>query len=217
MMIDQAESWHRGDHRVLYRAHVVALEEDDVTSPSGELLRREFCSHPGSVAVLALDDQARVAVVHQYRHPVQTRLVELPAGLLDVPGEAPLAGAQRELAEEAGLAADDWAVLADFCSSPGISDEVTRIYLARRLHQRARPDGFDVQGEEVDMGLAWVPLDDLLDVVRAGAVCNTALVLGVTTLRLAMADGVVDALRPGDTPWPMHDRVQQLKTERGDA
>ena len=210
MLIDRDEAWPLIDRRVIHRGHVVALLEDDITSPSGEPLTREMVSHPGSVAILALDDQSRIAVVHQYRHPVEMRLVELPAGLLDVDGEPPLPAARRELAEEAGLAAADWRVLVDFANSPGITNEVGRIYLARNLSSVPRPGGFETHGEEVDMGLTWLPLDDVLAGIRAGQLHNLSLVLGVQALCLAMRDDAVGALRPGDAPWPMHDRVRSL-------
>ena len=197
MLIDRDEAWPLIDRRVIHRGHVVALLEDDITSPSGEPLTREMVSHPGSVAILALDDQSRIAVVHQYRHPVEMRLVELPA-------------ARRELAEEAGLAAADWRVLVDFANSPGITNEVGRIYLARNLSSVPRPGGFETHGEEVDMGLTWLPLDDVLAGIRAGQLHNLSLVLGVQALCLAMRDDAVGALRPGDAPWPMHNRVASL-------
>lgn len=217
MLTDEPEVWRRLARRVIHRGHVVTMLEDDVASPSGEPLTREMVHHPGSVAVLALDDDDRVAVVHQYRHALEMRLVELPAGLLDVDGEPPLAAAQRELAEEAGLAADDWRVLVDFCCSPGITDEVGRIYLVRGLRPAPRPHGFTVHGEEVDMGLTWCPRTQLLDAIRAGQVHNVSLVLGVTALSLAELDGTIDALVPGDAAWPLHDRVAQLKPGSADA
>ena len=217
MVPDKTEDWPTHGHRVLAQGHIVALEEDDVTSPSGEVLTREYVAHPGSVVILALDEEDRVAVIHQYRHPVQTRLMELPAGLLDVDGEPPLTAAQRELAEEAGLAASDWRVLADICSSPGITDETTRIYLARGLAPAPPPRGFVPHGEEVDMGLEWVPVGEFVAAIRAGQVNNVATELGVMSLALAQADGVVDELRAGDSPWPMRDRVVQLKARRADA
>ena len=216
-MIDQAESWPRRSHRVKYRGIVVTLAEDELTSPAGEPLTREFIDHPGSVAILALDEQGRIAVVHQYRHPLQMRMVEPPAGLLDVPGEAPLAAAKRELAEEAGLGASDWRVLVDFCSSPGISDEVARIFLARGLGPVPRPAGFKAHAEEADMGLSWLPLADGLAAVRAGQVHNVALVLGLNALGLARAEGRLDQLPPGDAPWPIYERVCDSRNERGDA
>ncbi|MCL2490120.1 MAG: NUDIX hydrolase [Propionibacteriaceae bacterium] len=217
MIADQAEEWSTSSHRVLGQGHIVTLQEDDLKSPSGEALTREYVVHPGSVVIVALDDQDRVAVVHQFRHPVQMRLVELPAGLIDVAGEPPLLAAQRELAEEAGLAGADWRVLADFCSSPGISDEATRIYLARGLTPARRPDGFTPHGEEVDMGLDWVPITQITQAIRAGLIHNAATALGVTTLALARCEGDLDNLRPGDAPWPMRERILAVKAGRGDA
>ena len=73
--------------------------------------------------MVAVDEADRVVLVHQYRHPVGQRLWEIPAGLLDVPGEDPAAAAARELAEEAHVQAADWRVLADPFSSPGMTTE----------------------------------------------------------------------------------------------
>src|SRR5206468_11802323 len=80
---------------------------------------RELIDHPGAVAVLALDDEERVLLIRQYRHPIHARVWEIPAGILDMDGESPLVAAQRELGEEADLAAERWNVLVDFQNSPG--------------------------------------------------------------------------------------------------
>jgi len=213
-LIDKTESWQVVSHEVLAKAHIVALSQDVVYSPSGEAMVREMISHPGAVAIMALDEQGRIAVVHQYRHAVRMRLVEPPAGLLDVAGESALAAAQRELAEEAGLAADDWRVLVDFATSPGISDEVLRVYLARGLRSVPRPAGFEAHGEEVDMGLEWLPLSDAVDGVRAGLYHNVTFCMGSQALALALAEGAIDKLRPGDAPWPMRQRVLDAKQAR---
>ena len=84
----------------------------------------------------------------QYRPALARRLDELPAGLLDVHGESALVAAQRELAEEAGLAAEQWDVLLDLATSPGFSDEAIRIFLARGLHDSGELDGFEAEHEE---------------------------------------------------------------------
>jgi len=213
---DAEEHWAtHGRPELLAQGAVTSLSRDTITSPEGETLVREFLRHPGSVIIIAQDDDDRIAVVHQYRHPVGMRLIEAPAGLLDVAGEPAWDGAKRELAEEAGLAADDWRVLADYVSSPGISTEVGRIYLARGLHQVGRPAGFAVHGEEVDMGLAWVSLDEVIAGIRAGLVDNVALAYGCTALKLALLDGTVDRLRPADAPWPAHEVKQRLDAARG--
>ncbi|MCL2316299.1 MAG: NUDIX hydrolase [Actinomycetia bacterium] len=199
---DAPEAWPVSRHTELARGAVAAFDEDVITSPEGQRLSRQYLRHPGSVAVIALDDDDRVAVVHQYRHAVAARLVEPPAGLLDKAGEPAFDAVRRELAEEAGLVATDWRVLVDFVSSPGISQEIARIYLARGLTHTGRPDGFTVEGEEADMGLDWVGLDDIMAAIRAGRVNNPALILGCTTLKLALAEDTVDDLRPADAPWP---------------
>ena len=136
--------------------------------PTARSSRRDYQVHPGSVAVLALDDAGPgPACSRQYRHPVRHKLWEIPAGLLDVPGENPLHAAQRELYEEAHVKAEDWRVLADVYTTPGGCDEAVRIFLARDLSE-AEGERFEVSEEEADMELARVPLDELVRGVLAG-------------------------------------------------
>src|SRR5688500_12067891 len=140
----------------IYAGRVMALRADDVLMPSGRVAVREIVEHPGAVAIAALDADDRLMMIHQYRHAVGRRLWELPAGLLDVKGEDPLATAQRELAEETGLAAAEWSVLVDVTPSPGFTDEAVRVYLARRLSDVGRPENTD--HEEADLATPWVSL-----------------------------------------------------------
>ncbi|CAM5389435.1 hypothetical protein SVIOM342S_10227 [Streptomyces violaceorubidus] len=107
-------------------------------------------------------------VIRQYRHPVREKLWEIPAGLLDVPGENPLHAAQRELYEEAHVKAEDWRVLTDVYTTPGGCDEAVRIFLARDLSEAAG-ERFEVEDEEADMELARVPVADLVRGARGGA------------------------------------------------
>lgn len=152
-------------------------------------VRREFVRHPGAVAVIALDDDDRVLLLRQYRHPVRAALWEPPAGLLDVPGEDLRAAAARELAEEADLVAGSWWVLLDYLTSPGGSDEAIRVFLARDLHAVPEAERHVREGEESDMELRWVPLDDAVAAVRAGALRNPSTVNGVLAAAVARADG----------------------------
>ena len=126
---------------------------------------------------------------------MRARLDELPAGLLDVEGESPLDAAKRELAEEARLRADEWHVLVDLQTSPGMTDEAIRIYLARGLH--AVDDGFEAEHEEITMTFAREPLTEAVRRVFSGALTNAAAVAGI----LAAVHGHAD-LRPADAPWP---------------
>ena len=153
---DTAESWPVTSSTDLHRDDwLVALRADTVTTPDGgEGFRRLVIEHPGAAMVLAVDDDERVHVQTQYRHPVQQRLVELPAGLCDVPGEDPLEVARRELLEEAALEATDWRHLLSTWSSPGLTNERMHVYLARGL-QRGRPRRLRARARG---GLAGQPL-----------------------------------------------------------
>lgn len=146
-------------------------------SYSGDSLTREFVGHPGAVAIVAVDQDERIAVVKQYRHPVRKRMWEIPAGLLDIPGEEPIAAARRELAEETDLIADRWIPLLSMNNSPGGSSELLRIFLATGLAPTGR--AFAREAEESDMEIAFAPLPAILDAILAGRVGNPSLVAGV--------------------------------------
>jgi ADP-ribose pyrophosphatase len=168
---------------------------DKVSTPTGETMVRNYLQHPNSVGIIAMDDQGRIAVEHQYRHPVRAKLVEAPAGLCDIEGEAFLDTAKRELAEELGLAAETWQVLVDVYATPGCSTQTTRIFLARDLTEVPRPEGFLLEGEEADMELSWADLDDLVDAIFAGQVKNPTIIVGVLALKTALVTGSLDELR----------------------
>lgn len=205
---DLQVTWPIGNHHELAEWHVFTLVADEVITPDGDRMVREYIRHPGAVAVIALDHDAngteRVVLVRQYRHPVGHLLLEPPAGLLDVPGEDWQVAAARELAEEVGLQAGDWRVLVDVFTSPGIGSEAMRIFLARDLSDGVRPDGFVLAGEEKHMETVWAGLDDLADAVLAGRVGNPALCAGVLATVAARARGY-QTLRSADAPWPAKD------------
>jgi 8-oxo-dGTP pyrophosphatase MutT (NUDIX family) len=198
---DIAEEWEVPATSTPFTGAKTSVRTDDVVMPDGTVARRDYQVHPGSVAVLALDDTDRVVVLRQYRHPVRHKLWEIPAGLLDVPGENPLNAAQRELYEEAHVKAGDWRVLADVYPSPGGSDEAVRIFLARDISE-ADGERFEVAEEEADMELARVALPELVGGVLAGELHNSCLVVGVLALAAALAGEGLDALRPAEAPWP---------------
>lgn len=189
--------------QVLHQGMVFDLLADTVDLGRAGRVRREYLRHPGAVAVLALDDRERVAMVHQYRHPVGYDLWELPAGLLDVDGEGALAAARRELAEEADLRADRWAVLVDWFTSPGGSDEALRCFLARDLSLVPDGDRHQREAEELEMRLDWVSLDAARDAVLAGRIHNPSAVVGILAA-CAARDSGWSTLRPADAPWPEH-------------
>lgn len=201
MLKDTPQEWQVTATSTPFTGNKTGVRTDEVVMPDGTTAVRDYQVHPGSVAVLALDDDDRVLVLKQYRHPVRHKLWEIPAGLLDIPGENPLHAAQRELYEEAHVKAGDWRVLADVFTTPGGSDEAVRVFLARDV---AAADGerFEVAEEEADMEYARVPLAELVRGVLAGELHNSCLVIGVLALSAALAGDGVDALRPAESPWP---------------
>ncbi|ALE84112.1 NUDIX domain-containing protein [Pseudonocardia sp. HH130629-09] len=181
----------------IYSGRVMALRSDRVGMPGGRVATREILEHPGAVAVVAVDGSGRVRMLHQYRHAVRRRLWELPAGLLDVAGEDPAVTADRELTEEAGLSARDWSVLLDVVPSPGFSDESVRIFLARDLVEKPRPDLGD--DEEADLELRWIPIAEALGMVFSGEIVNAVSCAGLLAARAVLA-GEFDP-RPVDAEW----------------
>ncbi|GHG66818.1 NUDIX domain-containing protein [Streptomyces griseocarneus] len=198
---DTPAEWRVKASATPFRGNKTSVRTDEVVMPDGTTVTRDYQVHPGSVAVLALDDQDRVLVLSQYRHPVRQRLWEIPAGLLDVPGENPLRAAQRELYEEAHVKAEDWRVLTDVYTTPGGCDEAVRIFLARGISD-VEGERFEVEDEELDMELARVPLALLGRGILKGELHNNCLVVGVLSVMAALAGDGLDALRPADAPWP---------------
>ncbi|AKK05868.1 NTP pyrophosphohydrolase [Corynebacterium mustelae] len=161
--------------RLVAENSILALRRDEVTMPDGTTSHREIVEHFGAVAIVAYDGN-NIAMVRQYRHAVKTRLWELPAGLLDIANEDPLVCAQRELKEEAGIGARNWAVLVDGINSPGFCDEAVRIYLATDLFSVQQPNR---QHEELDMENEWVPLVEAVEMVMNGKIHNLTAVAGI--------------------------------------
>jgi 8-oxo-dGTP pyrophosphatase MutT (NUDIX family) len=179
---DEPLSWPVVDSTYLHRDDwVVAFRSDTIQRPGHpeDSFRRLVVEDPGAVMVLALDEDERAVVIHQYRHPVQMRLVELPAGKLDLVGEDPLVAAQRELREEVALQAREWTHLVTVYASPGITSETHAFYLARGLEPVDRD--YELHHEEADMVVARMPVADLLEAVLDGRIADGPLAVAVLT------------------------------------
>ena len=182
---------------------VWSVRTDVVNLGDGQQVSRDVITHPGAVGIIAIDDELRVLLVRQYRHPVAALLWEPPAGLLDIDGEDPLEAAARELYEEAGYRAAEWSVLVDAFTSPGGSNEAARIYLARDLSAVADDDRFYGDGEERDMPSRWVPLIDARDAVIDGRLHNSLAAMGILAAASLFLPprGAGHGVRPVGAPW----------------
>ncbi|MFC4147231.1 NUDIX domain-containing protein [Micromonospora mangrovi] len=188
-------------HRQIWSGRIFSVVSDDVTMPGGGTAPRDYVKHVGAVAVVALDDAGQVVLIRQYRHPVGRHLWELPAGLMDVSGEELAAAAARELAEEADLTAGSVDVLVDLHSSPGFSDEVVRVFLARDLADVPPQQRHQRSEEEADLQVVRVDLDEAVRMVLAGEITNASCVAGLLAAARARDTGFTELRRP-DAPLP---------------
>jgi len=190
---------------VVYRGNVWNIVKDRFQLGDDQI-SREYMSHTGAVAILALDERERVLLIKQYRHPIRMREWELPAGLLDIDSESPLLAAKRELAEEADLVAETWHLLGEFSITAGGSNEVVRIFLARGVS--ASPEVFARTEEEAGIEVRWVPLDEVLDGVLSRDLQNSILMVGALMASASRARGW-HTLGVADAPWPRHPLQRQ--------
>ena len=129
------------DQTVLLKGQLLHAFRDRVRLPNGALSVREYVKHPGAVLIVPLifepDGTVKVVLERQYRHPIGEVLIEFPAGKLD-PGETPVECGQRELLEETGYVANEWAVVGKLHPCIGYSDEVIHIHFAKGLRSQGR-------------------------------------------------------------------------------
>jgi ADP-ribose pyrophosphatase len=170
----------RGE-RLIHRGHVVTLVEATFVDPDGEEFEREVVRHCGAVSVVpVVDDGETVVLVRQYRSAIDGLLLELPAGKLDVEGEAPEAAAARELEEEVGWRAGRIEKLAEFYNSPGFCDEHSIVYLALELD----PCELSAQGaEERHMAIEHVALAEVPAMIADGRLIDAKTIIGLTLAR----------------------------------
>jgi ADP-ribose pyrophosphatase len=155
--------------KVVYQGPLFRILHDKLLEPGGKPSERDVIRHNGSVVILALDSSKNkknpwIVIERQYRHAANQYLWELPAGKLE-PGEDPLAGAKRELAEETGYSAKKWKPLVEYYASPGFLGESMQVYQAEGL---VAGDAHPEEDEEIDFRL--VKLSDVLKMIEKGAI-----------------------------------------------
>lgn len=193
----------------LYQGRIWNVIHDSVKlSETGGTIERDYIDHPGAVSVLVMDEEERVLMVNQYRHPVGMRLWEIPAGLLDVEGELPLDGAKRELWEEADRTAEQWSILTDVFLSPGSSAEAVRVYLAREPKLAPEDQRHVRTEEEAEMISAWVPLQDAVAAVLSGKIHNPTAMIAILAAQAARAENYAN-LRDANEAFDVHPYLRQ--------
>lgn len=158
----------------VFKGRIVTVRMEKAVLPDGKVRLYEVVRHPGGAAVVAVDAAGRVALIRQWRHAADAWLWEVPAGKLDVAGETPLETAARELGEEAGLAAERWESLGAIVSTPGFSDEVLHLFLARGLSET--PIAHD-EGEFIE--LKWFPYAQALKMAESGEITDAKTVVAL--------------------------------------
>jgi 8-oxo-dGTP pyrophosphatase MutT (NUDIX family) len=173
-----------------FHGAIFSVVSDEVAMPGGSTARRDWTRHLGAAAVVALDDSGQIALIRQYRHPIGRFMWEIPAGLADVPGEFGVDTAKRELAEEADLTASRWDLLVQVHTSPGFSDELLQVFLARDLAPVPEHLLHRREHEEAEMIVRFVDLDEAVAMIFRSEITNGP-----------NAVGILAAARARDADW----------------
>lgn len=166
--------------KLIYQGQPYQLWLDDLQLPNGSEISRMHLHHPGGVAVLALDDQNRCAMVRQYRHPIEQVTLEIPAGKLDkLPNETQEHAAHRELREETGFTARQMIPLGVIYPSPGVIDEVLYLFLARDIEKSVQ----DLDDDEF-IQVSWMPVSELEKKIASGEIKDIKAICAFSRARL---------------------------------
>jgi len=177
--MSERDSYIVVESKKVFDGKLVSVRHDRVRMPSGDVVTREVVEAVDAVAVVAIDDEGRVCLVRQYRHPLGEHVWELPAGRMDVEGEPALDAAKRELREEVQRQSDAWSLLTTEISSPGFATERVHIFLAERVRKAAVPEGFEAKNEEREIEVAWRALDEAIGDVTVHKIQDSKTIIGL--------------------------------------
>ncbi|MGD9943992.1 MAG: NUDIX domain-containing protein [Burkholderiaceae bacterium] len=180
------------DSTLVYEGSFLRVRRDQVRLPDGSTSTREYILHPGAAAMVPIFPDQRILVERQFRYPLRRTFIEIPAGKIDA-GETSLQTAQRELVEETGYRAAEWAFLTRLHPAIGFADELMDVYLCRDLTQTEQK-----LDDEEFLELELVTLGWLMDELRAGRLSDVKTQTTVFWL---------DKLFSGQWPWPAFERV----------
>ncbi len=162
----------------VYDGKLLHVKCDLVRLPNGREASREWIQHPGAAAVLPMLSDGRVVLVRQYRYPVQSVTLEIPAGKMDIPGEDPLACAMRELKEETGYTAEKFTKLTTIATTVGFSNECIHIYAAQGL-----VSGTQCPDEDEFIHVQRILLSEAVQMVRDGKIIDAKSITAILLLQ----------------------------------
>jgi ADP-ribose pyrophosphatase len=164
------------DHKEVYRGKIVRLQVDTVRLDTGRDFIREVVKHPGGVVAVPIMADGRLLLLRQFRYPLQKYIFEFPAGKLDS-NQPPLETIAREIEEESGHRAGEIIYQFSFCTSPGISDEIIHLYLARDLSPVVQKLE---EGEHIT--IEAYSLAQCLEMIRKGEIIDGKTIIGILWL-----------------------------------
>jgi ADP-ribose pyrophosphatase len=167
----------------IFSGNVISLFLEDVELPNGKTSKREIVKHPGAVAILAITDENKIVMVEQYRKALERTIVEIPAGKLEK-GEEPASCARRELEEETGYGCGSLEWLTSFYTSPGFSDEIVHIYLAKGLEKIENSASLD---EDEFVNVEEMTLEEALQSIKEQKIYDAKTIFAVQYMQLQEA------------------------------
>ena len=160
----------------VYKGKIISIRKDTLTRGDGKSFIRETAISNDAVAVVAMDEQRRILLIRQYRHPMGGPVWEIPAGKMDICGEKPEETAIRELQEETDTMAESVKLLTVFYNSAGWTNEKTYVYLVKNLKEVPE---FKRENEEADIEKKWISLDEAYELVLTGELADAKTVIGI--------------------------------------
>ena len=162
------------DRKSVFDGIIIHVEHWQSELPNGKIAPREIAVHVGASAVVPVDEDGNVYMVRQYRCPLETVLLEIPAGKLDHKGEDRLLAAKRELEEETGFTAGKWTHMVDLATTPGFCSEVISLYLAQDLTAgEVHPD------EDEFLNVVKMPIAQVKEMIMRGEVPDSKTVTAI--------------------------------------
>ena len=164
------------DSKTTYEGKLITIRVDKLSRDGGKQFVREIAEVSDSVAISAIDQQQRILLIRQYRHPMKRPVWEIPAGRIDNLEEDPKDTALRELREEADVLAEKIQLMTVFGNSVGWTTERTYVYIAHDLKGTTE---YERHNEEIDIEKIWIPIEEAQNMVADGSIDDSKTIIGI--------------------------------------